>query len=533
MAPPKGPKREVSGLVFPPGPKGDRSSTFGNNETIAASFEPLDKAMAEKVRGEKKKWRHNYVKYIQKNVELGLKSPEKALASAQAGMDWAYNNFEFVRDGKAMSLKEAMEMTGSFETGFIRGDMKKEESFKLEIPYKGKILKDAALVEQVQKWRKYGTIEPSCADAILAVIQNQQEWLDLSDQYFVLLGAGSAMGPFLVLMALGANVIAIDLDREPIWKRLLKVARESSGTLTFPISKPQSNPSSDEELAKIAGCNLFTQTPEIANWLGQVHPKESVTVGAYAYLDGARHVQVSLAMDAIIKKMIETRGASNVSVAYLCTPTDVHVIPEVAHQAAVDNYNSFSPMNLLIKLSPFFWTGSLVKNALKPIIPDNEDKPFYIVDGVVNRQGPNYILAKRIQHWRAMLSYAAGCTVSTNIAPSTSTVSVTKNKLFALAYGGMHYFKPFEVATPELSNSAMCALLIHDLRNEKGASKPKTGITLRNPLELFMYGSFHGGLWRCAYKIDSLGTASAVFYLMMRPLFWLMIAVMVAAHFLA
>jgi hypothetical protein len=37
-------------------------------------------------------------------------------------------------------------------------------------------------------------------------------WLWWGGQYFVMLGAGSAMGPFLTLMALGANVIAIDLD---------------------------------------------------------------------------------------------------------------------------------------------------------------------------------------------------------------------------------------------------------------------------------------------------------------------------------
>jgi hypothetical protein len=41
--------------------------------------------------------------------------------------------------------------------------------------------------------------------------------LDLSKRYFVLLGAGSAMGPLQVLLSLGANVIAVDLDRANIW----------------------------------------------------------------------------------------------------------------------------------------------------------------------------------------------------------------------------------------------------------------------------------------------------------------------------
>lgn len=34
---------------------------------------------------------------------------------------------------------------------------------------------------------------------------------DVVLQYFVLIGASSAMGPFLTLLALGANIIALDI----------------------------------------------------------------------------------------------------------------------------------------------------------------------------------------------------------------------------------------------------------------------------------------------------------------------------------
>jgi len=33
--------------------------------------------------------------------------------------------------------------------------------------------------------------------------------VDLSDRYFVLLGAGSAMGPYSALLALGANILQL------------------------------------------------------------------------------------------------------------------------------------------------------------------------------------------------------------------------------------------------------------------------------------------------------------------------------------
>jgi hypothetical protein len=131
------------------------------------------------------------------------------------------------------------------------------------VPYKGNTLSGQALLDQLTEWEKYGTIEPSAGAAIRAVAQNPN-WMDLSDAYFVLLGAGSAMGPFPLLMDLGANVIAVDLDREGIWERLIAKTRSSPGTLTFP-SKVDIKGLSDKEIAKNAGCNLFTETPEIRN----------------------------------------------------------------------------------------------------------------------------------------------------------------------------------------------------------------------------------------------------------------------------
>ncbi|KNC71911.1 hypothetical protein SARC_15545, partial [Sphaeroforma arctica JP610] len=62
----------------------------------------------------------------------------------------------------------------------------------------------------VDRWVKRGVIEKSTGSYMKAAATNDQ-WRDLSDKYFVLLGAGSAMGPFLTLCKLGANIIAIDL----------------------------------------------------------------------------------------------------------------------------------------------------------------------------------------------------------------------------------------------------------------------------------------------------------------------------------
>jgi hypothetical protein len=93
-----------------------------------------------------------------------------------------------------------------------------------------------------------------------------------------------------------------------------------------------------------------------------------------------------------------------------------------------------------------------------------KESGYALVDGIVVAQGPNYALAKRIQHWRAMVHLAQGNPVSSNIAPSTATISVVHNKQFAAAYGGFRFFKPMWVSFQETSNAVMAALLISDIK---------------------------------------------------------------------
>ena len=130
--------------------------------------------------------------------------------------------------------------------------------------------------------------------------------------------------------------------------------------------------------------------------------------------------------------------------AYLCTPTDVHVIPQAAHAAAKSQNGSLGPVNLLCKA-----TGNLamtLTSNVKPAVVAADGSSLYLVDGLVNAQGPNYALAKRMQHWRAVVARQEyRCMVSSNIAPSTATASVVSNRLFAMAYGGMRFFRPMEV----------------------------------------------------------------------------------------
>ena len=334
------PPPPARGVSWPKDKKGERSSTNVNKAILAAAVGAVNKDKADAI-NKTRSWRFGYVKHLAAMVEEQCKSPEAALKIAQAGLDKAYDTFEFIApDGSAVSLRQAMDAknTEKFHTGFVKGEGKKTNN-EFEIPYEDRTLRGDKIKKQVKEWVDYGTIEPSAGEAIINCVDHP-EYLDLSDRYFVLLGAGSAMGPFLVLMALGANVIAVDLDRDGIWKRLITIAKNSSGSITFPLAVPQDKCGSDKELYEKAGCNLFTHTPMIRDWLMDLYPGKKFTIGSYAYLDGARHVQVSLAMDAICKDLSEKR--KDVSLAYLCTPTDLHLVPKEAYEAAKANHKKYS-----------------------------------------------------------------------------------------------------------------------------------------------------------------------------------------------
>jgi hypothetical protein len=498
--PPKAPPKPC-GVEFPEDSEGKRPTTEINRETFAVAIEAIRPDLAEKVRAEKK-WRFKYTKHVVDQVEASLQTPEAALDVAKAGLQYLHYTMEFLRDDKPYSINEAMSKftTGTFQTGVVQGTA--EPRNEAYIPYKGGVLRGTALKTQVDKWVRAGVIELSCGQALCQIADNRK-WLDLSDQVFVMLGASSAMGPFPLLMALGATVVAVDIDRPHIWKKLFAICKASPGKLVFPLKQSQDTYASEDELAAGAGCNLLTETPEIRNWLLSVESGQDMTVGAYAYLDGPLFVRISVAMDAIISDLVDKRKAG---VAYLCTPTDAHVVPApaMAHSSEILRR---SPLWQALLAMCLKGPQAMRPNKRKPVTAENGDE-FYVCDAIVPDQGPNYILAKRLQHWRVMITRSKGCVASSNIAPSTATASVVSNKSFALAYQGMPQFKPIEVFQEETSSAVMGLLLVHDVRNVNSAANPNT--ELRNPLEVFTDSSFHGGAWRCGYKFGCIGVGSVL-----------------------
>ncbi len=225
----------------------------------------------------------------------------------------------------------------------------------LSLPYRGERLRGDALSRQLDTWVAGGVIEPSCADAVRAVVANP-DWLDLSDQRVVVLGAGAEMGPTQSLLRWGADVIAVDLPRPAVWTRLLDVNRRYGGRLHVPAR------TGAEPLIERAGADLVHGLPDVAAWLLAVDGR--LVLGNYVYADGATNVRVSMAVDALSAHLCAQRP--DTALAFLATPTDTFAVPADAVDQAVRAYERKTTISRVRRPLRVISAGRLLRRNYAP-----------------------------------------------------------------------------------------------------------------------------------------------------------------------
>ena len=482
---------DAEGVVFPAGADGRRSSGATGRAVFADALRAVDAAGAQAIERERN-WRARYLGPARRLVEAAAADAAAAQAIADAGLASLRRRLQFVRDGAATTLETLPPPRARLTTTRAAG-ISKAGPAPIAVPCGGQVLAGDALRRQLDRWEADGVLEPSCAQALWRV-QANPDWLDLSDQRFALLGAQAEMSPLAYLLRWRATVYAVDLPRADIAQRMMRLAHAGNGTLCLP-SRGGDQP---------AGADLIRDTPEIAAWLREV--EGPLTVGAYAYLDGAQHVRVAAAMDAIQAEVAAHGG--DLTLAMLGTPTDAYAVPADMLQAAHARYAARGLAARIAHLASF--GRAFARNGVPLTGAPARDAaaPAGIVDALVVQQGPNYVLAKRLQHWRALVARAQGMRVSFHVAPPALTGSVLKNRLIAAAYRAADRFgaQAFEPAT---AAALMAALLVHDLRHPQAPAQPQ--VVLAHPLRLLTEAACHGGLWRMPYAARSaLPLAAAV-----------------------
>ncbi|MPZ72394.1 MAG: hypothetical protein GEU74_04065 [Nitriliruptorales bacterium] len=485
---------DTRGVAFPY-VGGSRSTTETGRAVFTDAARAVDPALAGQISRERD-WRNNYLGHARRLLETSLATPHTPCALAEAGLQSLHERFEFVHDGGAMPLREAIGAADAadLDAVVVQGVAQRQLP-DLSVPYRGDRLQGDGLHRKLDQWLEAGVVEPSFAESIRMVMAHR-DWLDLSGHSVIVLGAGAEMGPLHSLSRWGATVVPLDLQRPEIWERILRTVRQGSGKAIVPLRKTVPRDAGDDLIAAAAGVDLVTDMPAVARWLADLDGP--VTVGNYVYADGSTHVRVSMAVDAVTAYLLDRRD--DLSLAVLATPTDVFAVPA---DTVGWSRRRFGEQGITAVIKGI--TRSLTGNRLfapnyADMITTPEGLQVGVADCLVKQQGPNYALAKRLQRWRARLARRDGITTSINVAPPTRTRSVLRNRALAAAYAGANRFG-VEVFDPSTSNTLMAAMLVHDLRNPKSVANPET--PLEHPHALFWHGANHGGLWRNPYSARS------------------------------
>lgn len=483
------------GVVFPE-VDGEVSTSRVGREACAAAAGAVDTRLGARIAATSK-WRENYIRPYRQLTEVSATSAAAALAVSHAGLDSLRSALQFATpDGRIPMSDLTQTDKPALRTVLVTGEGAKVE--QLVVPFEGKRLSGEALLAQLDTWVAQGVVEPGFAAAV-GLVARHPEWLDTSDVTVAVLGAGAEMGPVFSLLRWGGRVLAIDLPRPEMWRRLMSQARESAGSLEVPVPVASASLHDDNKVAEVAGVDLLRSTPEVLELLRSV--VGPLVLGNYLYADGGLHVRVSMAADALAAGLADR---PDLMLAFLATPTDAFAVPwravEMSHTRWLHRRTRFVQ-------APLHLVGGFKPNYSHTVTTDSGEK-VGIADCLVPQQGPNYALAKRMQRWRAIVAREAGTRVSLNVAPATRTKSVIKNKALAAAYAGAHRFG-IRVFEPSTANTLMAAMLVHDLRNPRAAANPE--VPLDNPMDLFSAAANHGGLWTTGYEPRSvLGFAAAI-----------------------
>lgn len=479
-------RKPQQGIQFPVDPQTQKASSSATAKQIIQAALSVFATPESQALGSEKNWRKHYPRYFKALVREAIASAEAGLNSAAKGLEAAEQRFDFIRDQQHYRLSDAMQQIKQQPFGQFRLQGKGDAApAEWQVPYHGQLLSGQALRDQLSLWEQKGIIEPSHAEALRSV-QAHPEWFDLSNRWVVLFGAASEAGPLTWLSQWRANIVAIDLPDPKIWKKIIDRVQQGNATL---IAPEYINAEGELQL----GADLLKQTPEIANWLAEFD--QPLDLAGVAYLDGEKHVRVSMAVIAIMKKITALQPQS--SIMFMLTPTDVYAVPQrvIARMQALRQRRS-QLTSLLSKWAFQLSFGHFFQANDSSLYVAKNQQQYGIADCLVLEQGPNYALAKRLQQWYALTARHQGSKVSINIAPSTTTKSVVKNPLLKAAFDGADLFG-VEAFQAETTNALMAALWVYDLQCADSPANPAK--PLEHPLQLISENANHGGLWSVAY----------------------------------
>jgi MaoC-like protein len=379
-------------------------------------------------------------------------APGRGSSGACDGLAFLHENLRFA-DGRRAC--EARIVTPAQRGDVIDGTGRAVR--ELRVPIGGRDLAGDELVAELRRWQEDGRIRPGAVDAIADVVADPSH-LDLSGWTFACLGAGAELSPAAHLLAWGADVAAV--ARSPL-PELARRAPQSAGRLHLP---PQP-------------LDVAADPETSAGWIASLPGRVAIVDTLYA--PGARFLLAEAGADVLERLVCQARPET--ALAWYGSPSDAYALD-------VPVRRDFGKGGAARALSAYA--------RVRRIHPSRRGGVY---QGLIDVQGPNYAVAKRIGRWRATVERETGRTVSYNIGPMSMTRSVLDARVLRAAYGGLA-----RLGMPALPANAsaalMAALLAWDLKHPEAGRSP----------DFLTDKAIDCGLFACPYEPNGLMGFAAV-----------------------
>ncbi|MBF6182948.1 hypothetical protein [Nocardia otitidiscaviarum] len=467
-------------LSFPPGPP-DRVADMFTAAVVADAVRRFDADLAQSVET-CRDWRRGYRGVFRGVTALAVSAPAVSLGIAEEGLASLRTMLRFAAGRRVTTLRSVNVAAEADDTDLATGriDGEAEPVRRLEVPYRGEVLAEERLRRQLADWRRDGIVEPGFAAAVERVVDHP-EWLSLPGFRLTVVGASAHLAPLRPLLSWGAEVLAVDRPGRFRWDRLHALARARAGSLRFPLT--ESGP----------GADLTKHFPTLVRWI-LAHADARPVLGLYASNPGAAGVRLSAAADVLAEAVRHARP--DTALAYLGASTDCYAVPPAVLAAAREHSTGRG-------------VRGTVQDALRRVTPwpvyhPNYPEPVRAADGeewglfdnLPTILGPDYAVAQRLPRWRAVLTRAAGGTVSYTVAPPAWPTDIREATLRPITLRGIDHYG-IEVFEPSTARTLLAAKLVADLFDPPPNPDP-------NPEALFTTGAAHGGLWRQPFQPSSL-----------------------------
>ncbi len=374
----------------------------------------------------------------------------------------------------------------------------------VEVPFEGRVYRGREVIGLVDRLYDAHQLTTAARAALHWIVEHalaQGGRIDLSEERFVLFGAGAELASTRMLLRAGASVLWVDLA-EPA--RALGRLDELAGSIA---RAPEA-------------CDLLAQPRAIAAAIRAFAVDGPVHVGMFAYAPGAsQEWRLGAVMNALVASL---EPALVRSVALLVSPTTASVLtPETVRGAAERLARQPAWQRMLERLGALQRPGHYSAQGVDVSL------------STVTVQGLSYQAAQYISKIAAAESYAVfgtrgaaegspPVTVSANVAGITRTRSLS-HPLFQAAFAGAHRFgvRIFEPATTRALSGL---LMLHDLLNPAAPGtapaqplEAHAGARKRNDVAALLSQQVHGGIYSLPFVLDGVIRVAAVVGLAGRP----------------